>query len=60
MEIDNNIVSVIVKNTASYEMDFTADEVVQRFNREISPEQQSGLGLSIPKATHGHAVADLL
>ncbi|NLJ97027.1 MAG: HAMP domain-containing histidine kinase [Clostridiales bacterium] len=52
MEIDNNIVSVIVKNTASYEMDFTADEVVQRFNRgdKSRTTEGSGLGLSIAES----------
>ena len=38
-----------VKNTAGYEMDFTAEEILQRFTRgdESRTSEGSGLGLSI-------------
>ena len=52
MELDNNIVYVTVKNIAAYDMDFTADEVLQRFSRgdESRTTEGSGLGLSIAES----------
>lgn len=52
MVIINNSVSVIVKNTASYDMDFTAEEILQRFNRgdKSRTTEGSGLGLSIAES----------
>jgi signal transduction histidine kinase len=50
--IDNKNVYVIVKNTASYDMDFTAEDVLQRFTRgdESRASEGSGLGLSIAES----------
>lgn len=52
MEMVNNSVNVIIKNTASYDMDFTAEEVLQRFTRgdESRTTEGSGLGLSIAES----------
>ncbi|HHU72814.1 MAG TPA: HAMP domain-containing histidine kinase [Clostridiales bacterium] len=52
MKIDNNIVEVTIKNTASYPMDFTAEEILQRFTRgdEARTSEGSGLGLSIAES----------
>ncbi|TAH72819.1 MAG: HAMP domain-containing histidine kinase [Anaerolineaceae bacterium] len=52
MVAENNIVSVTIKNTASYDMDFTAEEVLQRFSRgdESRTTEGSGLGLSIAES----------
>lgn len=52
MKIENYFVNVIVKNTASYDMDFTADEILQRFNRgdKARTTEGSGLGLSIAES----------
>ena len=52
MKMENNIVNVTVKNTASYAMDFTAEEILQRFNRgdEARSSEGSGLGLSIAES----------
>lgn len=45
-------VNVIIKNTAAYEMDFTPEEVLQRFNRgdKARTTEGSGLGLSIAES----------
>ena len=52
MIIENNNVNVTIKNTSSYEMDFTAEEVLQRFNRgdKSRTTEGSGLGLSIAES----------
>ncbi len=43
--------TIVIKNTANYEMDFTADEILQRFTRgdRSRSTEGSGLGLSIAK-----------
>jgi signal transduction histidine kinase len=45
-------VAVIVKNTAGYEMNFTEEEILQRFTRgdESRTGEGSGLGLSIAES----------
>jgi signal transduction histidine kinase len=45
-------VAVIVKNTAGYEMNFTEEEILQRFTRgdEARTGEGSGLGLSIAES----------
>jgi signal transduction histidine kinase len=45
-------VTVTVKNTAGYEMDFTEEEILQRFTRgdEARTGEGSGLGLSIAES----------
>ena len=52
MEIQDSTVDVTVKNTASYDMDFTAEEVLQRFSRgdKSRTTEGSGLGLSIAES----------
>jgi signal transduction histidine kinase len=42
----------VIKNTASYEMDFDAEEVLQRFNRgdKARSSEGSGLGLAIAQS----------
>lgn len=46
------MVSVTVKNTAGYEMDFTPEEILQRFTRgdKARTGEGSGLGLSIAES----------
>lgn len=50
-EVDGRAVATI-KNTASYEMNFSASEVLQRFNRgdKARTTEGSGLGLSIAES----------
>ena len=52
MQMDDRSIWVIVKNTASYDMDFTAEEILQRFNRgdDSRTSEGSGLGLSIAES----------
>ena len=52
MTIENYSVIVTIKNTSSYEMNFTAEEVLQRFNRgdKSRTTEGSGLGLSIAES----------
>ena len=49
MEYENNYINVIVKNTASYDMDFTAEEILQRFTRGDHDQPRKWSGLSIMK-----------
>ncbi|MBS3678786.1 HAMP domain-containing histidine kinase [Ornithinibacillus massiliensis] len=55
IEEKNGMGIATIKNTSSYEIDFTADEILQRFNRgdKARTEDGSGLGLSIAESfTH--------
>jgi signal transduction histidine kinase len=52
LEEANGMANVVIKNTAGYEMNFTADDVLQRFNRgdKSRTTEGSGLGLSIAES----------
>ena len=50
--LENGRVYAMVKNTASYEMNFTAEEILERFSRgdKARTTDGSGLGLSIAES----------
>ncbi len=52
LDIEGQCTVIRVKNTASYEMNFTPDEITERFTRgdESRTSEGSGLGLSIAKS----------
>lgn len=52
LDIEGQCTVIRVKNTASYEMNFTPDEITERFTRgdESRTTEGSGLGLSIAKS----------
>lgn len=52
LSVENGKVYVIIKNTASYPMNFTAEEILERFARgdKARTTQGSGLGLSIAES----------
>lgn len=52
LETTDKKVIATIKNTSRYEMDFTADEILQRFNRgdKSRTNDGSGLGLSIAES----------
>lgn len=52
MEPQSQKVIITIKNIANYEMDFTAEEILQRFTRgdQARTQEGSGLGLSIAES----------
>ncbi len=55
LEVRDGMAIASIKNTASYEMDFTSEEILQRFSRgdKARTSEGSGLGLSIAESfTH--------
>lgn len=52
LDVEGSMAVATVKNTAAYEMDFTAEEVLQRFSRgdKSRTGDGSGLGLSIAES----------
>ena len=48
MDVEDNIVNITVKNTASYDMDFTAEDVLQRFSRGDKSRSTEGADLAYP------------
>lgn len=52
LAVENGRVYAMVKNTASYEMNFTAEEILERFSRgdKARTTDGSGLGLSIAES----------
>ncbi|MDP4094290.1 MAG: HAMP domain-containing sensor histidine kinase [Bacillota bacterium] len=52
VEAEKTLVKIIMMNTASYEMDFTPEEIIERFARgnKARSGEGSGIGLAIAKA----------